>query len=146
MCTFPRLKYFFLMYRILAISFWYTCAHFVLSIEILSLSYLLRGNAYITSAHFWIFFDPPAQPSERHQKLFLTQPTQSLYWRNIGMVPYQKRKMRKNKSKMKHVIAFDFDFLSSGGDNILLQNTVCWELIMYIIVCNINFKRKSMKV
>ena len=54
----------------------------------------LRDHPYITSAHFWTFSDPPTHPMSAWillnvSKKFLTPPTQSLCWRNIGMVPYK---------------------------------------------------------
>ena len=49
--------------------------------------YQVRDHPYVTSAHFWTFSDPPTHPTSAKIVIFLTPPTQSLCWRNIGMVP-----------------------------------------------------------
>ena len=54
-----------------------------------------RDHPYISSAYFWTFFDPPTHNVSINTIVnknghFLTPPTQSFCWRNIGMAPYRK--------------------------------------------------------
>ena len=55
---------------------------------------MARDHTYITSAYFWTFSDPPTYYVSINTVLnvsknghFLTPPTQSFCWRNIGMDP-----------------------------------------------------------
>ena len=57
----------------------------------------IKDHPYIMSLHFWTFFNPPTHFTSAYLALIfsknchlydpITQPTQSLCWRNIGMIP-----------------------------------------------------------